>query len=68
MNEAMDFYEDMRSRHQAVVNWRGTDGPQAAPSGAASGNGVRSGESTETMTMDGQRSRSQTNQDQSPNG
>ena len=22
MNEANDFYEDMRSRHQAVLNWR----------------------------------------------
>ncbi|KAN0100799.1 Autophagy protein 16 (ATG16) domain containing protein [Tylopilus felleus] len=68
MNEAMDFYEDMRSRHQAVVNWRGTDGPPAPPSGTASGNGVRPGESTESTTTDGQRSRTQTNQDQSPNG
>ncbi|KAH0838480.1 ATG16-domain-containing protein [Lanmaoa asiatica] len=68
MNEAMDFYEDMRSRHQAVVNWRGTDGPQAPPPGTASGNGVRLGESTELTTTDGQRSRPQTNQDQSPNG
>ncbi|KAF9243918.1 ATG16-domain-containing protein [Melanogaster broomeanus] len=36
MNEAMDFYEDMRSRHQAVINWRGGDG---AP-GSGSGRGV----------------------------
>lgn len=68
MNEAMDFYEDMRSRHQAVVDWRGTDGPQAPHSLTASGNGVRPGESTEPTTTDGQRSRPQTNQDQSPNG
>ena len=68
MNEAMDFYEDMRSRHQAVVNWRGIDGQQAPPSGTPSGNGVRPGESTESTMSDGQRSRPQTNQDQSPNG
>lgn len=65
MNEAMDFYEDMRSRHQAVVSWRGTDGPQVPSSGMVSGNGVRPGELIE-LTTDGQRS--QTNQDQSPNG
>lgn len=32
MNEANDFYEDMRSRHQAVLNWR--DKSSAPPSNA----------------------------------
>lgn len=32
MNEANEFYEDMRSRHQAVLSWR--DGNSAPPSSA----------------------------------
>ena len=37
MNQANEFYEDMRSRHQAVVNWRDDSGSvdqrSAAPNG-----------------------------------
>ncbi|KIK82894.1 hypothetical protein PAXRUDRAFT_707727 [Paxillus rubicundulus Ve08.2h10] len=68
MNEAMDFYEDMRSRHQAVVNWRGEDGSPESGSGAVSGNGVRSGEGTQATMTDGQRSQLETGLDRSPNG
>jgi len=38
LNEANEFYEEMRSRHQAVVNWRDTSsggGPGAAGMSAA---------------------------------
>lgn len=46
MNEANDFYEDMRSRHQAVLSWQGqgqaqTPGPHPS---SQSGNGLRQGE------------------------
>lgn len=76
MNEANDFYEDMRSRHQAVINWQGEAQPQNAPAGTASGttmtsqtgNGVREGEEKMVTTTTGQRSPPETQQDQSPNG
>lgn len=76
MNEANDFYEDMRSRHQAVINWQGEAQPQNTPAGTASGttvasqtgNGVREGEGKIVTTTAGQRSPPETRQDQSPNG
>jgi autophagy-related protein 16 len=68
MNEANDFYENMRSRHQAVINWRGEDGPPESGSGAVSGNGVRSGEGTQATMPDVQRSQPETGLDRSPNG
>lgn len=76
MNEANDFYEDMRSRHQAVINWQGEAQPQNTPTGTASGtmmtsqtgNGVREGEGQMVTTTAGQRSPPETRQDQSPNG
>lgn len=76
MNEANDFYEDMRSRHQAVINWQGEAQPQNTPAGAASGttvasqtgNGVCEGEGKIVTTTAGQRSPPETRQDQSPNG
>jgi len=68
MNEAMDFYEDMRSRHQAVINWRGGDGAPGSGSGVVSGNGLRPGEATRATTTDGQRSQPEMGLDQSPNG
>ncbi|KAH7883788.1 ATG16-domain-containing protein [Phlebopus sp. FC_14] len=69
MNEANDFYEDMRSRHQAVLNWReGDGGAGSGPAKLASGNGVRETERTTEMTTDGQRSHPETGQDQSQNG
>ncbi|KIJ68624.1 hypothetical protein HYDPIDRAFT_82046 [Hydnomerulius pinastri MD-312] len=71
MNEANNFYEDMRSRHQAVLNWREGDGASGTGSGAGaqvSGNGVREGEGTGEMMTDGQRSLPETGLDPSPNG
>lgn len=76
MNEANDFYEDMRSRHQAVINWQGEAQPQNTPAGTASGttvasqtgNGVREEEGKIVTTTAGQRSPPETRQDQSPNG
>ncbi|KAI5991604.1 ATG16-domain-containing protein [Pisolithus albus] len=71
MNEANDFYEDMRSRHQAVINWQGEAQPQNTPAGTASGtttasqtgNGVREGEGKVVTTAAGQRSPPETRQD-----
>ncbi|KAG1715650.1 hypothetical protein ID866_1532 [Astraeus odoratus] len=73
MNEANDFYEDMRSRHQAVVSWQvqAQGGATASTSGTASsqsGNGVREGEGETEITTAGQRSQPEMRQDQSPNG
>ncbi|KIK28657.1 hypothetical protein PISMIDRAFT_27631 [Pisolithus microcarpus 441] len=76
MNEANDFYEDMRSRHQAVINWQGEAQPQNTPAGTAlgttvasqTGNGVREEEGKIVTTTAGQRSPPETRQDQSPNG
>lgn len=33
MNEANDFYEDMRSRHQAVLSWRDNSNNGSATGG-----------------------------------
>ncbi|KAI6005185.1 ATG16-domain-containing protein [Pisolithus orientalis] len=76
LNEANDLYEDLRSRHQAVINWQGQPQPQNTPAGTASritmasqsGNGVREGEGKKETTTAGQRSQPETQQDQSPNG
>ncbi|KAL4069480.1 ATG16-domain-containing protein, partial [Scleroderma citrinum] len=73
MNEANDFYEDMRSRHQAVLSWQGQAQPQG-PGGSGTlaspqpGNGVREGEGKTETTIAGQCSQPEMLQDQSPNG
>ncbi|KAH7915326.1 ATG16-domain-containing protein [Hygrophoropsis aurantiaca] len=78
MNEANNFYEDMRSRHQAVLNWReggsgggseqgGKDAPQPSTQSSMSGNGTREGEGLGLTTMDGPESQAET-LDQTPNG
>jgi autophagy-related protein 16-1 len=70
MNEANDFYEDMRSRHEAVINWRdGGEGILASGNGTSpSGNGIKEGESTAQTLMDGTKSQGDTISEQTPNG
>ncbi|KAG1826183.1 ATG16-domain-containing protein [Suillus subaureus] len=70
MNEANDFYEDMRSRHQAVLNWRdGGDGkPASGNSTSVSGNGVKEGEGVGEILTDGMKLQGETSLDQTPNG
>ncbi|KAI0067898.1 ATG16-domain-containing protein [Artomyces pyxidatus] len=77
MNEANDFYEDMHTRHQAVMNWR--DGSEAAGGDNAdlqsvsqksnkSGNGSANGEETTAGTKDGTRSQQEKGVNLTPNG
>lgn len=70
MNEANDFYEDMRSRHQAVLNWRdGGDGKPASGNGTSvSGNGFKEGEAVGETLTDGTKLQGETSLDQTPNG
>jgi len=44
LNEANDFYEDMRSRHQAVVNWRDGGASSSETSGGGGGGGGGGGD------------------------
>ncbi|TFK57413.1 ATG16-domain-containing protein [Heliocybe sulcata] len=41
INEANDFYEDMRTRHQAVLNWRNGSQDDSVSQGSVSGKGER---------------------------
>jgi autophagy-related protein 16 len=67
MNEANDFYEDMRSRHQAVINWR--DGGEASGNGTSvSGNGIKEGEATAETSTDGTKLQGETTSEQTQNG
>ncbi|KAJ3558077.1 hypothetical protein NM688_g1132 [Phlebia brevispora] len=78
MNEANDFYEDMQSRRQAVMNWRtgstaGEEGGDARSSqGSGSGNGSGNGEanrnSEPTTTKDGTPSHTEKDLNLTPNG
>ncbi|KAK0465349.1 ATG16-domain-containing protein [Desarmillaria tabescens] len=79
MNEANEFYENMRSRHQNVTTWRdetlGAGTPAAVSNGAdsssqpsESGNGDLNEETKETETKDGILSPTEKNMDPSPNG
>ncbi|EIM83385.1 ATG16-domain-containing protein [Stereum hirsutum FP-91666 SS1] len=66
MNEANDFYVDMRTRHEAVLNWR--DGSEASTSNAGDATTSNTGDaagatSSNTGDVDGQ----QTEQRQSGN-
>lgn len=58
MNEANEFYESIRSKQQAVLNWR--DGPPssshdegAADNSSLSGNGDARREASKTEKKDG---------------
>ncbi|KAI0036651.1 ATG16-domain-containing protein [Vararia minispora EC-137] len=74
MNEANDFYEDMRTKHQAVLNWR--DGSEASRNGGAdshsasqvSGNGSEAGEESATGKKNGTMSPQQKGVSLTPNG
>lgn len=83
LNEANDFYEDMRSRHQAVLSWRDGSGKPGGSSTAnddntdvrsvthtpiLSGNGHANGEQTTTQTTDGTKFPPETGNTLSPNG
>ncbi|KLO13955.1 ATG16-domain-containing protein [Schizopora paradoxa] len=83
LNEANDFYEDMKSRHQAVLSWRDGSGKTGASSTAndekadvrsiaqasvLSGNGQANGEQRTNPTTDGTRSPPETGNTLSPNG
>jgi autophagy-related protein 16-1 len=77
MNEANQFYENMRSRHQAVLNWRddsdggqganGDTGSQASTS-SVSGKGVANDASPFPPMKDGIPSPVQEAVDLTPNG
>jgi autophagy-related protein 16 len=73
MNEANDFYEDMRTRHQASSNSR--EAPDATAntgdhpdSQAASGNGSVNGEEVAAGTKDGTRFQQEKGVNLTPNG
>ncbi|KAF9499873.1 ATG16-domain-containing protein [Pleurotus eryngii] len=79
MNEANQFYEDLRSQHQAVINWRdnaSSQDPNAAQNGAEtssqvsmqSGNGEAEGSNGTTLTKDGIPSPASKDLDLTPNG
>lgn len=79
MNEANQFYEDLRSQHQAVINWRdngSSQDPNAAHNGAEtssqvsmqSGNGEAEGSNGTTLTKDGIPSPASKDLDLTPNG
>ena len=72
MNEANDFYEDMRSRKQQVMDWRqdsGTEGGSEVPShNEQSGNGESRRSSGSTTTKDGMPSHTEKDPNMSPNG
>ncbi len=73
MNEANDFYEDMRTRHQATANSR--EAPEGAPgpgdhtdAQATSGNGSVNGEEIAAGTKDGTRFQQEKGVNLTPNG
>ncbi|PSR71331.1 hypothetical protein PHLCEN_2v12845 [Hermanssonia centrifuga] len=81
MNEANEFYEDMQSRKQAVMNWQtgsvtGEDGPaadtrsvsQGSGSGSGSGKGEARKSSGSTTTKDGTPSHAEKDLNLTPNG
>ncbi|KAF9036436.1 ATG16-domain-containing protein [Hymenopellis radicata] len=76
MNEANEFYENMRTRHQNVSNWRDETLGAATPSNGAdsssqtseSGNGDLNGDAKQTETKDGTLSQTEKGMDPTPNG
>lgn len=83
MNEANEFYEDMQSRKQTVINWRtdsstdeNADPRSSQGSGKGSGNGSGSGlgngetkrNSDSATTKDGIPSQGEKDQNATPNG
>ncbi|KAL5519011.1 hypothetical protein ACEPAH_694 [Sanghuangporus vaninii] len=75
MNEANDFYEDMRSRHQSVLSWREKNSaPPSSVSGddqqdvVQSGNGSANGDRSTGQTKNGTKSQPEPAASLSPNG
>jgi len=73
MNEANEFYETMRSRHQAVLTWRegganGADNASQSSSTSVSGNGEANEENPSILTKDGTMSPAAMGVDLTPNG
>ncbi|KIL70622.1 hypothetical protein M378DRAFT_183246 [Amanita muscaria Koide BX008] len=78
LNEANEYYETMRSRDQAVVNWRNgtsSDTPPATQNGvehtqpsSTAGKGLEKEESRSTMPKDNTPSPSSKTMDLNPNG
>ncbi|ETW87477.1 hypothetical protein HETIRDRAFT_447981 [Heterobasidion irregulare TC 32-1] len=79
MNEANEFYQDMRTRHEAVLNWR--DGSEATSNAgenvdtrsvsrrsSVSGNGSANGEGRGAAGKDGMRSQPEKGVSLTPNG
>jgi autophagy-related protein 16 len=53
MNEANEFYENMRSRHQAVLSWRDGSGGEAGNAGKVNQNGGNTDTATELTSESG---------------
>jgi len=69
MNEANDFYEDLRTRHQAVAAWRdASDAASTSADSHAPGNGSTKGEETGTGTRNGTASQQEKGVNLTPNG
>ncbi|KAG6842485.1 hypothetical protein C0991_000011 [Blastosporella zonata] len=72
MNEANQFYENMRSKHQAVLNWRdGSEGDAKSHAGSntsMSGKGDAHETDVASAVRDGLPSLTQNPLDQTPNG
>ena len=72
LNEANEFYEDMQSRKQAVLNWqagqKSEDGDAPAANTNGSGNGEEKKETGGTPTKDGTPSQAETDVNLTPNG
>ena len=78
MNEANEFYENMRSRHDTVLSWREGSGPDAVGSGSSaptsdanlplSGKGLGDHQAMAMMTKNGLRSPQLKAVDLTPNG
>jgi autophagy-related protein 16 len=73
MNEANEFYEDMRTRHQTTANWRenseaASNEGDSVDSQSASGNGNVNGEEVGAGTKDGTRSQQEKSVNLTPNG
>ncbi|KAM5538204.1 hypothetical protein V8D89_008091 [Ganoderma adspersum] len=72
MNEANDFYEDMQSRRQAVMNWQAgqpsEDGDTPTANTNGSGNGEERKETGASPKKDGTLSLAETDVNLTPNG
>ena len=72
MNEANDFYEDMQSRRQAVMNWQAGQPSEDGDTPTANTNGLGNGEEKKetgaSPKKDGTLSLAETDVNLTPNG